>query len=126
MTNYCKHNRVLSECYECTPSPDQVDAFTEPRARSTDPETSKAAGRAVKAGKQRDRIMDLLRSVPSSVKESLCGLTADEIDAAFGVGWRLTTAGRRLSELKRRGLVEKCGERKTRSGRMATVYRATS
>ena len=94
------------------------DAFTEPRARSTDPETSHAAGRAVDASGQREDIMDLLRIARFSLTG---GMTADEIDKE--AGWRVTTAGRRLSELKRRGLVEKCGERRTRSGRMAAVYR---
>jgi len=105
------------------------NAFTNPvtsnpRARSTDPETSHEAGRAVDAAGQRERILKLLRVVPPSVQERLCGLTADEIDRT--IEWRVTTAGRRLSELKRRGLVEVCGERKTRSGRMAAVYRVVS
>ncbi len=106
----------------------QIDAFTEPRARSTDPETSKAAGRAVDAGKQRGKIMAVLRG-ESCKRWGLAGdpdegWTADELDRA--IRWRVTTAGRRLSELKRRGLVEVCGQRLTRSGRMAAVYRVVS
>lgn len=54
------------------------------------------------------------------------GFTADELDIC--IGWRLTTAGRRLSELAKPdvALVEKVGERKTRSGRNASVYRIVS
>lgn len=95
--------------------------FTEPRARSTDPQTSKDAGDAVDAEGQRGEIMDILRIARFSLTG---GMTADEIDKE--IGWRLTTAGRRLSELKRRGLVEVCGQRPTRSGRKASVYRCVS
>lgn len=105
-----------------TPTYPGRDAFTEPRARSTDPETSHEAARKVDAAGQRGRIMELLRA-------PLMALTADEVDDILGRAdgrWLRTTAGRRLSELKRRGLVEACGERRTRSNRMATVYRAVS
>ena len=100
------------------------DAFTEPRARSTDPRTSHAAGDAVDAAGQRERIMELLKAVGRPTGMWHGGLNADQIDQY--IGWRLTTAGRRLSELKRRGLVEVVGERLTRSGRKASVYRAVS
>ncbi len=100
----------------------QIDAFTEPRARSTDPQTSKDAGAKVDANRQRDLIMALLTQHDYS--DTSEGWTADEMD--YIIAWRLTTAGRRLSELKRRGLVEVCGERKTRSGRKASVYRVVS
>ena len=48
--------------------------------------------------------------------------TADGLDGALD--WRPTTAGRRLPDLVREGLVEWTGEtRPTRSGRKANVYR---
>lgn len=125
MIHYCEHNVIKSICTVCTPI-DQGDIF-EPRARSTDPETSKAAGRAVDAAGQRDRIMKFMdgeyRGMTAGPHPA-GGWTADELDEYLG--WRVTTAGRRLSELKRRGLVEACGQRVTRSNRMATVYRCVS
>ena len=94
------------------------------RARTTDPRTSHTAAAMVDAEGQRRTIMDAL-----AVDVRRCrllhrdaGLTADELDTV--IGWRVTTAGRRLGELKRDGFVEPCGERLTRSGRPATVYRA--
>lgn len=104
-------------------------SFNEARARSTDPETSKAAGRAVDASRPRSRIMEVMRVVPLGLTCDY-GWTADELDDRLGEEdptWRLTTAGRRLSELKRRGLVVDTGHtRLTRSGRSATVYRVVS
>ena len=91
------------------------------RARPTDPATSHEAARKGDADGQRGEILDVLRIAHFSLTG---GMTADELDEA--IGWRVTTAGRRLSELKRRGLVEACGQRYTRSGRQATVYRATA
>ena len=102
------------------------DAFTEPRARSTDPQTSHDAGAAVDAGRQRDRIMDRLNWHYRVDNLPRDGFTADELDeyiSSKDPTWLRTTAGRRLSELNRRELVIPCGQRKTRSGRMATVYR---
>ena len=92
------------------------EEWLEMRARSTDPATSHEAAGKMDAEGQRERIMRLMRFM------ARCGWTADELDEV--IGWRVTTAGRRLSELKRRGLVEACGQRYTRSGRQATVYRA--
>ena len=96
------------------------------RARTTDPRTSHTAAAMVDAEGQRRTIMDALAvdARHSRLEECDAGLTADELDTA--IGWRVTTAGRRLSELKRDGFVESCGERLTRSGRPATVYRAVA
>lgn len=106
-----------------TPSYPRVDSdeYREMRARSTDPETSHEAARKVDAEGQRGRIMELMRE---SLRDN--NWTADELDEH--IGWRVTTAGRRLSELHKADppLVEKCGERKTRSNRLATVYRAVT
>ena len=97
-----------------------LDLF-EPRARTTDPAMSHGAAAMVDAEGQRGKIMDLM---DSGRPLRVGGWTADEIDEY--IGWRVTTAGRRLSELRRRGLVEPCGERLTRSGCKATVYRCVA
>lgn len=62
-----------------------------PRARSTDPQTSHdAAASMVEGAKaQRERILEILRERGP--------MNAYEIDKA--IGWRETTAGRRLKEL---------------------------
>lgn len=52
-------------------------------------------------------------------------MTCDEIDRMNE--WRPTTAGRRVADAERAGLVEFTGEtRPTRSGRKANVYRAVA
>ena len=97
-----------------------LDLFT--MARTTDPATSHEAAAAVDAEGQRGEIMIVLGIASFSLSG---GMTADEIDEV--IGWRITTAGRRLSELKARGLVEATGtQRLTRSGRFATVYRVVA
>lgn len=101
------------------PALDLFDVVT--RARTSDPATSHTAAAMVDAEGQRGRIMDVLRALYKDVGLA-GGLTADQLDEM--IGWRLTTAGRRLSELRVRELVIPCGERLTRSGRPATVYRA--
>lgn len=98
----------------------QIDAFTEPRARSTDPATSHAAGRAVDAAGQRERIIKLMREYAD-----LGGMTADQVDEFLG--WDKSTAGRRMGELVTRELIEVTGEtRKTRRAQFARVYRVVS
>ncbi len=123
MIHYCEHNLIVFECTICTVAPEQEDMFSEPKARTTDPATSHTAARMVDAAGQRGRIMEVLRAIYRDVGLA-GGLTADQLDEM--IGWRLTTAGRRLSELRARELVIPCGERKTRSGRPATVYRAVA
>ena len=89
----------------------------QPRARTTDPETSHEAAESVtqSAAGQRTRCLEALHEHGP--------LTADEIDAL--VGWRLTTAGRRLPELAELGHVKTTSEkRRTRTGRNAYVWRA--
>lgn len=87
-------------------------------ARRDDPDTSRraAASMVAPAGSQRWEVLEALRRRP---------MTADEIDVE--IGWRDTTAGRRLRELERHELVEPTGDtRTTRSGREARVYRVTA
>lgn len=87
------------------------------RARPTDPPTSHAAaeGSREAARRQRACILACLRQYGD--------MTADELDDRLN--WRPTTAGRRLSELARVGLIRSTGAtRPTRSGHAAEVYTA--
>lgn len=90
-----------------------------PRARSTDPETSRdAADSMVQAAEgQRSAILaELRKSGP---------LTADEIDVHLFSGHH--TAARRLPELAELGLVHRSTDKRpTRAGRAAFIWRAMS
>jgi len=61
----------------------------------------------------RRRVYDFIKSTGSR------GATGDDVAAHFG---RFGTINGRTKELHRMGLITPIGERKTRSGRMATVY----
>lgn len=92
----------------------------EPRARTTDPGTSHAAARSMRdaASAQRAKLLGAVRG------SGLFGLTCAEADSQLG--WRETSAGRRMSELRELGLVHDSGMlRKTPSGRQAIVWRAS-
>ena len=87
-----------------------------PRARTTDPKTSHDAAASMVSGAsvQRAQIVDTLRMIGHP-------MTADELDET--IGWRPTTAGRRLKELEATGNVERLDEtRPTRSGRNANLW----
>ena len=90
-----------------------------PRARNTDPETSRdAADSMVQAAEgQRNAILaELRKSGP---------LTADEIDVHLFSGHH--TSARRLPELAELGLVHRSTDKRpTRAGRAAFIWRATS
>lgn len=90
--------------------------FEPPGSRASDPQTSHAAAESMKepAAVQRQIIIDALAcSGPQS---------ADELDCT--IGWRPTTAGRRLKELETAGLVERTEFfALTRSGRSAQVWK---
>lgn len=95
----------------------------QPRARVSDPETSHEAAESMLHESQ------VQRSAIREVLSTHGGMTADEIDDMLESrgGWRMTTAGRRLSELQVLGLVERTDERRqTRSGRSAFVWRLPS
>ena len=97
--------------------PDTLDLFA-PRARTTDPDTSHEAAESVTshASGQRLRCLTELAGGP---------LTADAIDAR--VGWRVTTAGRRLPELQELGAVTMLEAKGvTRSGRTAHLWAVAS
>ncbi len=90
--------------------------FDEPRARASDPKTSHAAAESMvgPAAAQRKIITDAL-----AYSGPQC---ADMLD--YAIGWRPTTAGRRLKELEKAGLVERTDLfAPTRSGRSAQVWK---
>jgi hypothetical protein len=89
-----------------------------PLFRKTDPQTSADAAKSMRtqAGVQRALILAHMRACPYQDHNG------DELDQHLG--FRPTTAGRRLPELRRLGLVEVTGEtRETRSHRQAECYR---
>ena len=89
-----------------------------PAARLTNPDTSHAAAQSMReqARVQRAQIVACLRQHGP--------MTADEIDQQMG--YRPTTAGRRMAELAKLGTVRTNGEtRLTRSGRAAEVWDVT-
>ena len=93
--------------------------FDHPKARATDPETSHEAAESIPgvAKAQRGEILSVLRASGPQ--------TADSLD--YVIGWRVTTAGRRLKELAESGLVEMTAYTSlTRSGRKAFVWRLKS
>ncbi len=84
-----------------------------PKARKSDPETSHEAAKSMtdEAASQRRQILEYLQAHGPT--------TADGLDE--GCNLRLTSAGRRLSEMK--GLVKRTGEKgTTRSGRPADLW----
>ena len=87
-----------------------------PPARRTDPQTSKAAGRASQsfATGHRERILEALAVGPG---------TKDEIAARCGLDEQ--QVARRMHELRRRGLVVEVGEAVSPTGNLETRYRAT-
>ena len=94
----------------------QPDLFT-PLARTSDPETSKVAGRSMRKGAaiQRDQIVNALRAHGP--------MNHWQIDNVLGLPH--PSAARRMVELVRDGRVFKTGHTsETGSGRQATVYRA--
>jgi hypothetical protein len=78
-----------------------------PKARTTDPNTSKAAALANKprAGSQRARLLQVV------IDKGAIGATAEE--AAKATGIRLNSASTRMSELVRGGHIREGGTRRT-------------
>jgi hypothetical protein len=99
---------------------DELPLFAAPRARTTDPEPSHLAdtqnAKAARAHQYRAILLALQAHGPAN---------ADQLDAR--IGWRETTAGRRLSELRVMGHVMRTGEQMaTRSGGTGEVYTLTA
>jgi predicted transcriptional regulator len=89
-----------------------------PSAKGSDTSVAAAQSMESQAASLRAQILDLLRKNPD-------GLTTDEIEVITGLSHQ--TASPRMWELHKRSLIGDSGKRrKTRSGRMATVYRALS
>lgn len=99
-----------------------------PKARSTDPPTSKAAAvhNRPRASSQRGRLLEAIvfHSNPAPGPRARYGLTAEE--AAEATGIRLNSASTRMSELLRGGWIAEHGTRETEAGEQATVYVATA
>ena len=94
-----------------------INSVVTTKARTTDPWTSHAAGRSMSTkelGKQHSQILMVLHT-------NGFPLAAEQIDDRLGYA-----AFRRMSELKRQGLIEDSGEVHTgRSGRKAIKYKLT-
>jgi len=86
----------------------------EPTARTTDPETSQAAARGVKASRIRQQVLHALVDGPA-IAEELCRRT--------GVAWNTLTP--RFREIERRGLISRQGKAPASTGRQQTVWRLT-
>lgn len=103
-------------CSKCGPLKSE-DGVAGPRARRTDPATSHAAAASMRteAASQRDRIHAFLKEHGPH--------TADELDGKLDL--RVTSAGRRLSELEKEGRAHRLEATKlTRSGRAAHMWAA--
>ena len=110
--------KMAAELYTDMKTAAELEVEAPPRARGTDVETSHqaAAWMTEEVGVQHERILLELAAGP---------MTADQLDEL--IDWRLTTAGRRLPELrdaKRVRMLEATG--KTRSGRSARLWRRCS
>jgi hypothetical protein len=99
-----------------------------PKARSTDPPTSRKAAvhNQPRAGSQRARLLEAIvfHSNPAPGPRPRNGLTAEEASKMTGI--RLNSASTRMSELLRGGWIAEQGERVTEAGEKATVYVATA
>lgn len=90
-----------------------------PRARTTDPATSKAADRANKEYSRNSQCGKILLALAA-----LGEANGDEIDKHWR--WRWTTAGRRICEVIETGYVEKTGsEHPTQMGQQGYCVRLT-
>lgn len=107
----------MNSLFPDPPLPPHARDPIRPVARRTDPDTSHYAARSMvgEAAAQRLRVLDALRRRPA-------GMTCADVD--LFIGWRETTASRRMPELLKLGLVIDSGLRRdTPSGRSAIVWR---
>lgn len=91
--------------------------FDPPRARASDPKTSKAAASSVVEG-----LTARSRKILLTLNND--DMNGSELDQHFG--WLNNTAVRLLARLRRAGLIEGVGESPTVTGRMAQQYRTTA
>ena len=119
MSTFHKHFYKCSRGHETTmlrTAADQRDGVKAlPGARRTDPETSHLAAASMvgKIEAQQERILSRLQVFGP--------MTADQVDEL--IGWRETTAGRRLPELAEMGSVRRLETTGiTRSGRQARLW----
>lgn len=95
----------------------KITTGPDPVARASDPDTSHEAAASMVDEAQNQRIQIYAWLVGHGP------MTADELDEALG--FRLTSSGRRLPELRETGKVRMTEEkRKTRSGRSARLWEA--
>ena len=99
-----------------------VESFkSEKLARKTDPETSKLAAKAAGSLVINHQRLIIDAVSKESAKDNM-GFTSDEI--AIVTGLTLVQIARRTSDLESSGIIYKTGlTRKTRTGRIATVWR---
>jgi len=90
-------------------------------ARRTDPDTSRFAAKAAGSLVINHQRLIINALSEESAKDNM-GLTSDEI--AIATGLTLVQTARRTSDLESSGIIYKTGlTRKTRTGRIATVWR---
>lgn len=90
------------------------------------PPSAKGSATSIAAAESMKETASTLRSkVLEAIRRSDGGLTTDEVEQLLSLNHQ--TASPRMWELHKRGLIGDSGNRrKTRSGRMAVVYRAIS
>jgi transcription initiation factor IIE alpha subunit len=108
----------VSDYYPATIDYGPLFATRAPAARGsvTSAQAADSLGPATLNEMQR-RVLELLRENPH-------GMTDEEMQLALGMN--PSTQRPRRIELVRRGLVVECGTRRTASGRMASVWKATA
>ena len=92
--------------------------FDEALARTTDPMPSHAAARSVDVSARRQEVIDAMRLL-------VCASTASEIHEVtqrYGSMQESGSVRSRLNELRRLGLVHKCGYKQAASGRVQTLW----
>lgn len=97
------------------------DAPADPTYRSTDPETSRVAGKTVDANAREAEVIEALRLL---VVASDC----HDIRAAllsYGLDRPTNTISRRLTSLERKGLVRRGGSKTGAAGQPTTLWRLT-
>lgn len=113
------HDDAEAQLMRRAPVTDDLPLFAAPAARATDPATSHDAARSMADGPAEAQAHAILRALLT-----YGDATADALDAR--IGWRDTTAGRRLKELDRAGYAYPLqGTAVTRSGRKAHLWRLT-